>query len=75
MCNPYSLDENRESVAKMFNLGHNRSIDIPIPGHLPELHPRRSCGRPPMASGSSSHELGVLGAAAGQDCTPRHQRS
>ena len=36
MCNLYSLNKNRESVAKMFSIGHNRSIDIPLlPGIFP----------------------------------------
>ena len=30
------LNKNRESVAKMFKVGHNRSIDIPpLPGIFP----------------------------------------
>ena len=39
MCNLYSLDKNREAVAKMFNVGHNRSIDIPLlPGIFPNYN-------------------------------------
>ena len=39
MCNLYSLNKNRESVAKMFNVGHNRSIDIPLlPGIFPNYN-------------------------------------
>ena len=36
MCNLYSLNKNRESVAKMFNVGHNRAVDIPL---LPCIFP------------------------------------
>ena len=36
MCNLYSLNKNRESVAKMFKIGHNRAVDIPLlPGIFP----------------------------------------
>ena len=36
MCNLYSLNKNRESLANMFNVGHNRAVDIPVlPGIFP----------------------------------------
>lgn len=36
MCNLYSLNKNKESVAKMFGVGHNRTVDIPLfPGIFP----------------------------------------
>ena len=39
MCNLYSLNKNRESVAKMFNVSHNRSTDIPLlPGIFPNYN-------------------------------------
>ena len=39
MCNLYSLNKNRESVAKLFNVGHNRSVDIPpLPGIFPNYN-------------------------------------
>ena len=38
MCNLYSLNKNRESVAKMFKVGHNRAVDIPLlPGIFPNF--------------------------------------
>ena len=30
MCNLYSLNKNKEAVAKMFGVGHNRTVDIPL---------------------------------------------
>jgi putative SOS response-associated peptidase YedK len=36
VCNLYSLNKNKESVAKMFGVGHNRTVDIPLlPGIFP----------------------------------------
>ena len=36
MCNLYSLNKNKESVAKTFGVGHNRTLDIPLfPGIFP----------------------------------------
>jgi hypothetical protein len=34
VCDLYSLNENKEAVAKMFNVGHNRTGDIPLPPGL-----------------------------------------
>ena len=39
VCNIYSLNKNRESIAKMFKVGHNRSIDISrLPGVFPNYN-------------------------------------
>jgi putative SOS response-associated peptidase YedK len=36
VCNLYSLNKNKESVAKMFGVGHNRTVDVPLfPGIFP----------------------------------------
>jgi putative SOS response-associated peptidase YedK len=36
VCNLYSLNKNKEAVAKMFGVGHNRTVDIPLfPGIFP----------------------------------------
>ena len=36
MCNLYSLNKNKDSVAKMFGVGHNRTLDVPLfPGIFP----------------------------------------
>jgi putative SOS response-associated peptidase YedK len=36
VCNLYSLNKSKESVAKMFGVGHNRTLDIPLfPGIFP----------------------------------------
>lgn len=39
MCNLYSLNKNRDSIAKMFKVGHNRAIDISrLPGIFPNYN-------------------------------------